>query len=130
MTNERERHDGISVARILGVSAGLAGTIAIVLAVVAWIFPDVATDRPDASAWRESAPLEPQLQRNPRAEFHALRTRQLARLRSSGWVDEQRGVARIPIEQAMRLLVERGEEIVIDRSVGRPPIPVPEEDRE
>jgi hypothetical protein len=31
-----------------------------------------------------------------------------ATLESHGWVDEKAGIARIPIEQAMKVLVERG----------------------
>jgi hypothetical protein len=42
------------------------------------------------------------------ADLAALRAEEDAALHSYGWVDKGRGVARIPVEEAMRLLAERG----------------------
>lgn len=44
----------------------------------------------------------------PQEELRQMRAEAEATLESHGWVDEKTGIARIPIERAMKLLVERG----------------------
>jgi hypothetical protein len=53
-------------------------------------------------------PAEPRLQRQPANEMYEFRLREDAVLRGYGWVDRDAGTVRIPIEDAMRLTVERG----------------------
>lgn len=53
-------------------------------------------------------PAAPALQQFPENEFHDFRGREDAVLRQYGWVNKETGVVRMPIEQAMRLAVERG----------------------
>ena len=50
----------------------------------------------------------PHLQTRPVQDFQAFRAREEGVLSSYGWVDKEKGVVRIPIEEAMRLVVERG----------------------
>ncbi|MBE7244798.1 MAG: hypothetical protein INR63_07605 [Actinomycetospora chiangmaiensis] len=52
---------------------------------------------------------QPQLQRAPAADLDALLADQKARLTGYGWVDRDNGVARMPIEEAMRRLAARGD---------------------
>lgn len=52
-------------------------------------------------------PPEPRLQRNPFADIERMREEQERVLTSYGWVDQQAGVARIPIEDAMAAVAER-----------------------
>jgi hypothetical protein len=74
-----------------------------------------------------SAPLEASLQRTPAGPRLeplplepriALRAAEDAQLTSYGWVDRGAGIARIPIDRAMQLIVERG-------VPGGKPLPVP-----
>jgi len=51
---------------------------------------------------------QPRLQPNPVADYDAYRLSASETLNSYGWVDQKAGIARIPIEQAMDLVVERG----------------------
>ena len=51
---------------------------------------------------------EPRLQGEPFADWLALKARQDAQLTSYGWVDEGKGVTRIPIDRAMKMVIERG----------------------
>lgn len=51
---------------------------------------------------------EPRLQEEPFRDWTTLKARQEQQLHGYGWVDEANGVTRIPIEQAMRMIVERG----------------------
>jgi len=53
-------------------------------------------------------PPEPRLLTNEPAHLKAYREAQDAQVTSYGWVDEQAGIARIPIERAKELLLERG----------------------
>ena len=53
-------------------------------------------------------PVEPRLQRSPPNEMHEFRLREDAVLHGYGWVDKNAGTVRIPIDQAMRLTLERG----------------------
>jgi len=57
-----------------------------------------------------SAPSVPQprLQPNPVADYNVYRLSAGETLNSYGWVDQKAGTARIPIDRAMDLVVERG----------------------
>jgi hypothetical protein len=65
-------------------------------------------------------PPEPRLQALPLADIHAQRREEQQVLTSYGWVDEKSGTVRIPIEEAMRLLAERGLPVA-----GQAPAPSP-----
>ena len=54
------------------------------------------------------APPEPRLQPDPVADLAKVRVAEEQRLNSYGWVDKEKGVTHIPIEQAMELVVRRG----------------------
>jgi hypothetical protein len=53
-------------------------------------------------------PPEPQLQESPAAEIRQFRSVEEQRLHGYGWVDKEAGIVHIPIEEAMRLMGERG----------------------
>jgi hypothetical protein len=53
-------------------------------------------------------PPEPRLQTNPRQDLRDLRAQEDEILDTYGWVDRNAGVVRIPIDEAMRLTVQRG----------------------
>ena len=63
--------------------------------------------RPKVADERDEFPL-PRLQANPTADLRKSRVSEETKLHSYGWVDREAGVARIPIERAMQLTVERG----------------------
>jgi hypothetical protein len=50
----------------------------------------------------------PMLEVNERGQFRDFLMKQENQLNSYGWVDEEAGVAHIPIERAMELMVQRG----------------------
>ncbi|MGA7292174.1 MAG: hypothetical protein WBW53_15335 [Terriglobales bacterium] len=50
----------------------------------------------------------PMLETNERGQFRDFLLRQEDQLNSYGWIDEKAGIAHIPIERAMDLIVERG----------------------
>jgi hypothetical protein len=50
----------------------------------------------------------PRLQANPSQDLKAFREEQRRRLYGYGWVDEANGVVHIPIDLAMKIMLERG----------------------
>jgi hypothetical protein len=54
------------------------------------------------------APAEPRLQTTPWADLKTLRAEESSYLHGYGWIDQQAGVARIPIDRAKALLLEKG----------------------
>ncbi len=63
---------------------------------------------PLAAEQENRVPPEPRLQTNPREDLADLRAREDALLHSYGWVDRNAGVVRIPIDDAIKLTLERG----------------------
>ena len=68
----------------------------------------VAPEYPLAAGQETRLPPEPRLQTNPRQDLADLRAQEDAVLNSYGWVDKNAGVVRIPISEAMKLVVQRG----------------------
>jgi hypothetical protein len=54
------------------------------------------------------APAGPSLQPLPAQDLARFRAEEDLALGTYGWVDKEKGIVRIPIERAMRLLAERG----------------------
>ncbi|MGQ9898377.1 MAG: hypothetical protein ACUVR8_12590 [Acidobacteriota bacterium] len=51
---------------------------------------------------------EPPLQESPEADMRIWRAKEEAHLKSYGWVAKEKGIVHIPIDQAMKLTLERG----------------------
>jgi hypothetical protein len=62
---------------------------------------------PLATTEGERLPPEPRLQRFPREDIMRFRTGEEALLQNYGWIDQKAGVVHIPIQDAMRLVLER-----------------------
>jgi len=69
-------------------------------------------------------PAEPRLQQFPRNEMYDFRMKEEAQLHSYGWVDKNAGTVRIPIEDAMRLMLERNALIARPVDAQQQPEPV------
>ncbi|MBV9673624.1 MAG: hypothetical protein JO076_12480, partial [Verrucomicrobia bacterium] len=63
--------------------------------------------RPQQANESERFP-SPRLQVNPRDDLVNYQNRENRTLNSGGWIDRSKGIVRIPIEQAMALIVQRG----------------------
>jgi hypothetical protein len=63
---------------------------------------------PLAAGQDKRVPPEPRLQTDPREDLAELRAREDAVLHSYGWVDRNAGVVRIPIDDAIKLTLQRG----------------------
>lgn len=63
---------------------------------------------PLAEASEPYLPPKPHLQANPTVDLATLREEEDLILSSYGWVDKDAGIVRVPIEEAMRRVVEEG----------------------
>ncbi|MEQ1572820.1 MAG: hypothetical protein ABL993_01105 [Vicinamibacterales bacterium] len=63
---------------------------------------------PLASNVDPALPAQPRLQQFPRNEIYEFRVKEEMVLHGYGWADKAAGTVRIPIDQAMRLSLERG----------------------
>jgi hypothetical protein len=106
----------VDIRGILGFGAALV-VAAVIIHVAIWVlfrYFDAREARhvvpvyPLAAAPAGRFPPEPRLQTNPRQDLRDLRAREDEILRSYGWVDRNAGIVRIPIDEAMRLTVQRG----------------------
>ena len=92
---------------------GVVLTIVAVFLVASWMFDDFAAglSRQDTALSplaEQQVPPGPLLKVTPRADLRAFRRREDTILQSYGWIDRKAGIVRIPIDQAMKLLAERG----------------------
>jgi len=105
-----------NVNAIFAFGLGLTVVVAIVL-FLGWLMFGFLVKREAESATRQfplaaeqqnRLPPEPRLQTNPRQDLLELRAQEDGILNSYGWVDQNAGVVRIPIGEAMKLTVQRG----------------------
>lgn len=66
------------------------------------------TSLPDVGRSLRISPPGPRLQTDPEAELARFRAEETKRLSTYYWIDKQKGVVHIPIEQAMKNLVRDG----------------------
>jgi hypothetical protein len=68
----------------------------------------VAPVYPLAVSQAPRLPPEPRLQTNPRGDLAELQGSEEEALKAYGWVDKNAGVVRIPIEEAMKIVIQKG----------------------
>ena len=119
-------HEDLSPRGVFGFLAGLAAAV-IVLALLLWGLyramdayqrknqpAQSPMAAPTAANTRQVSPNQirafpqPRLEPNERVEINQFRLEEEQHLASYGWVDQEAGVVRIPIERAMQLIAERG----------------------
>jgi hypothetical protein len=91
------------------VIAAVAGFLGFVSLSMTGVFFYLRSAVPEAFKAPVEHPFpEPELQKNPHADLQDFERDQRATLSGYGWVDRSKGIARIPIEQAMRMIAARG----------------------
>lgn len=122
--NPEVRHEtsDVNIRGILLFAAGLI-VAGILINLLVWVLFEyfsarearrVPREYPLAATQEMRVPPEPRLQpvapewRTPRQDLEALRTKDRNVLTTYGWVDRNTGVVRIPIDEAMKLVVQRG----------------------
>jgi hypothetical protein len=107
----------VNIRAVLSFAGGLVVFAAVVYLVV-WLLFGYFTRREDRASSARAYPLaaeqsdrlppEPRLQTNPKEDLRDLRGAEDQLLKSYRWVDRNGGVVRIPIDEAMRLTLQRG----------------------
>jgi hypothetical protein len=116
---ERGNHqeDAIDFGAIYKVGVGLAVVTIVSYAIVLGVYKILISTNAEASAVRRypmsvgqehRLPPEPRLQTDPKKDLKDLRAIEADTLDHYGWVDKGASVVRIPIENAMKLTLERG----------------------
>jgi hypothetical protein len=106
----------VNIRAILGFGAGLIGVAIVIHVAVLLLFmffaareaQRVAPEFPLSAGQQDRVPPEPRLQTNPRQDLRDLRRGEDAILSTYGWVDKNAGIVRIPVADAMKLIVQRG----------------------
>lgn len=120
---------GFSTRPVVIFGLGVIASLVVVYAISAWIVAAAGEPseevRSEATPWELDDPEEipeaiedwpPHLRPDPEVEYELLRDRQLERLESYGWVDREREIIHIPIDDAIDLVL-RDEPIA--RDIGR-----------
>jgi len=106
----------VNIRAIFAFAAGLAGVTA-AIGVIVWglfVYFNTRADGsgapvfPLATAQEHRLPPEPRLQTNPREDLRDLRDAEQQTLTTYGWVDRNAGIVRIPIDDAIKLTLQRG----------------------
>jgi hypothetical protein len=105
----------VNVRAILGFGAGLLAVGVVIQLLMALLFSvytkqaaQVPRAFPLSAEYQQQPPPEPRLQAHPEEDMRQLRAQEDAILQGYGWIDKSSGVARIPIEEAMKIVVQRG----------------------
>jgi hypothetical protein len=108
----RHEHRDANVRTVVVFGVGLSALLVVVLFVMGWLFSFLARREqpvaPSPMATTRELPPAPRLQSNPPTDLEHMRAAEDAILSSYAWVDRQAGIVRIPIDQAMDLLAQRG----------------------
>lgn len=103
-------HSDVNPRTIFLFIGALFVTIAASLFALAWLFGLLSSATPTNVRFTESprVPPQPRIQVRPELEMKALRAEEDRILGTYGWADQARGTVRLPIDRAMKLLVQRG----------------------
>lgn len=104
----------ISPLRVALTGLVLAVVIIVTLLVAYGLFyffrgsEDRARPTPSPLSYAPEPVPEPRLEVEPGEELNALRADEDETLKTYGWIDQEKGVVRIPIDRAIDILAERG----------------------
>lgn len=97
----------------LAIGIGLLVIVSLTGIAIMWRFMAYETHYTGEMAGSPLAPMRPpppspRLQVTPAADLYEMRQQEDLRLHTYGWIDQSKGVARIPIDRAMDLIAQRG----------------------
>ncbi|WGF90340.1 hypothetical protein [Marinivivus vitaminiproducens] len=110
----RHERSDISVSAVVRTGAVFTLVVATVLAggavMILWLQQADRAGQPTLTPAQQTelVPPEPRLQAQPQDDLARLRGREAVQLETYGWIDSGHQRARIPLDQAERLMVGRG----------------------
>jgi len=87
---------------------GLAVVCALLCAMLFGFFRFMLSEEGGKASATAQVPPKPRLETTPDPDLKAFRSAEDQELNSYGWVDQQKGVVRIPIDRAIDLLAKKG----------------------
>ncbi len=97
----------VATGIVIKLAAGFAAFVAVMMTV---LFFYLRTSAPDAFRQATEIPFPAlALQKQPQADLKRFELEQRMALSGYGWVDRPKGLAHIPIEEAMRVIAARGD---------------------
>lgn len=101
-------HD-VALRRVIGAGALIAGTVALAVGAIVLELRSSGVPLGGPAPLEAAARVEgPALESAPQPELQRYRAEKARELEALGWVDARAGIARIPIDSAMRLMAEDG----------------------
>jgi hypothetical protein len=97
---------GVSSGAVIASVAGFLGFVALSMTGLFFYLRSAAPGAFNATIERQFP--APELQKNPQRDLQDFERDQRATLSGYGWIDRSKGIARIPIEQAMQIVAARG----------------------
>ncbi len=114
-TSDRKyEHSDVAIRPLLMFLATLAVSLLVVSGIVAWLFTffesqALVNDPPPTPLAQSNPPTPaPLLQVVPRQDLESFRQGESKLLSATQWIDRDRGIARIPIDQALSIIAENG----------------------
>jgi len=94
---------------IVGIIVFTVLTMVVLFFVYPFLAPQSARARRETAAEvQKRLPPGPVLQANPAVDMQRFREQEQRKVSTYGWVDERRGIVRIPVERAMEMVAQRG----------------------
>ncbi|MCI0415381.1 hypothetical protein L0222_21625 [bacterium] len=88
--------------------------VAVVVHLLMWLLFDFfnaqetrVDPKPSPMFQKDQTPPEPRLQTSPPQDLQSFRASEKENLESYGWVNPEKGIVRIPVSEAMKLVIER-----------------------
>lgn len=92
--------------------SALIVSVVVVLVFLIWFYrvflPIPANGAASTTASARRLPPAPVLQANPVADMQRFRAEEQRKVSTYGWMDERQGIARIPVDRAMELVLQNG----------------------
>ncbi len=113
-TTTGHEEDAVSRKGIYIFLIAFVGTVLACVVILVWMF-DIFLARaeeqqppPNPLAGERQPPPKPRLQTSSDADLKTLRAAEEKRLTSAGWISEREGIVHIPIDQAIKIVAEKG----------------------
>lgn len=94
-----------SIAAVAWTFVGAAILLVVSVLVLIAAYPNA---RPDVGRTLRIAPPGPRLQTSPERDLQQFRAEEDKRLNTYYWIDKQKGTVHVPIDEAMKSVVEKG----------------------
>jgi hypothetical protein len=105
----------VNIRAIMYIAIGFIVAAVVINLLVWWLYDYLRQSDPHHGRLSSSEikatvpqPPEPRLQVSPSTDLQTLESTQRDQLNQYGWIDQQKGIVKIPVEEAMKQIVQKG----------------------